>query len=166
MKFHVFTSAIFLFTNSIVHGITLTAASPNVADVQAKVDLARDGDKVIIPAGTATWKTPLEVDNNITLRGAGSGATVIIDETPATGAQGFLLRISLDRDLPFRMTGITFRGGITNTRNKSNGVVRITGNCHSFRIDHCTFESLHGSSLAVTGFLWGVIDHNTFNCIV
>src|SRR5215510_10427223 len=127
MKFHVFTSAIFLFTNSIVHGITLTAASPNVADVQAKVDLARDGDKVIIPAGTATWKTPLEVDNNITLRGAGSGATVIIDETPATGAQGFLLRISLDRDLPFRMTGITFRGGIISTRGKSNGVVRITG---------------------------------------
>ena len=146
-------------------GAIYSAASPNVSDIQAKVNVARDGDRIVIPAGTATWKTPLEVDKNITLRGAGAGATVIIDEVPATLAAGFLLRISLDRDLPFRMTGITFRGGIVNTRKKSNGVVRINGNCHSFRIDRCTFENLHGSSLAVTGFLWGVIDHNTFNCI-
>jgi hypothetical protein len=77
----------------------------------------------------------------------------------------YLISINLEKDLPFRMTGFTFQGGTENTQKNSNGVVRISGNCHSFRIDHCTFDRLEGTSLAVAGFLWGVIDHCSFNCI-
>jgi hypothetical protein len=61
--------------------------------------------------------------------------------------------------------GFTFQGGTLNTQKNSNGVIRISGNCHLFRLDHCTFDHLQGTSLAVAGFLWGVIDHNLFNCV-
>jgi hypothetical protein len=71
--------------------------------------------------------------------------------------------ISLEKDLPFRMTGFTFRGGNGNVRKSSNGQIRIAGISHSFRIDHCTFDQLRGTSVAVNGFLWGVIDHCRFN---
>jgi hypothetical protein len=76
-----------------------------------------------------------------------------------------LVSIHLEKDLPFRMTGFTFQGGSENTQKNSNGVIRASGNCHLFRVDHCTFDRLQGTSLAIAGFLWGVIDHNLFNCI-
>ena len=60
------------------------------------------------------------------------------------------------------MTGFTFRGGVA-TAEDTNGEIRCTGISHSFRIDHCTFDQLHGVGLAVNGFLWGVIDHCRFN---
>jgi hypothetical protein len=78
------------------------------------------------------------------------------------GGRGCLLFVVLKKDLPFRMTGFTFRGGSTNSGIASNGEIRCTGISHSFRIDHCTFDQLHGTSLAVNGFLWGVIDHCRF----
>ena len=49
-------------------------------------------------------------------RGPGRGGT--------RRSQSFLIRISLVRDLPFRMTGFTFRGG-TQGAATSNGVIRI-----------------------------------------
>lgn len=61
------------------------------------------------------------------------------------------------------MTGFTFKGGSVNTQRTFNGEIRISGNSHSFRIDHCTFDRLHGTNLKTRGFLWGVIDHCRFN---
>jgi hypothetical protein len=61
------------------------------------------------------------------------------------------------------MTGFTFKGGNVNTQRTFNGEIRISGNSHSFRIDHCTFDQLHGTNLVTRGFLWGVIDHCRFN---
>jgi hypothetical protein len=74
-----------------------------------------------------------------------------------------LISITLNRDLPFQMTGFTFKGGTVNTQRTFNGEIRISGNSHSFRIDHCTFDQLHGANLVTRGFLWGVIDHCRFN---
>lgn len=78
------------------------------------------------------------------------------------GLQNVLIKIELTKNVPFRMTGFTFRGGSTQTQKTSNGVIAATGDCHLFRIDHCTFDQLHGTNINLTGFLWGVIDHCTF----
>jgi hypothetical protein len=94
-------------------------------------------------------------------RGAGRGPK----SNPGFRQRNALLVVRLDRNLPFRMTGFTFKGGTANTQKNFNGSIRIRGNSHAFRVDHCTFEQLNGTSLAVDGFLWGVIDHNSFNCI-
>lgn len=185
---------------------TIAAKSASLADVTSAVISAKDGDTVTVPAGTATWLTPLTIVNNITLQGAGEALTVIVDaishregegsgesdtERPTSGESSLpgkaqevrkanggkmrnpaaahghkrvasLIFVNLQRNLPFRLSGFTFRGG-GKDRGSFNGEVRVAGNSHSFRIDHCTFDQLPGLSLGISGFLWGVIDHCRFN---
>ena len=187
-------------------GAVLESKGVSYADVHTAVQAAADGDTVIVPAGTQTWTTTLEISKNITLQGAGSGSTVIIDAIPnmARRAQGpwrarnqplqraapapglhqsspgndqswaprtggkrpnALIFINLARDLPFRMTGFTFKASGNNVENASPWKARIqlTGKSHAFRIDHCTFDRLPALNVSINGFLWGVIDHCQFN---
>ena len=196
---------IFLSHFGQLEGATINAKSVSLMDVRSAVASAKDGDTVAVPAGTATWTSTLNINDNITLQGAGAASTIIVDEASQTrgkepresvksrrtstkhsvrkavrrktnaatpknvkpGGPGRqrppLISISLKRDLPFRMTGFTFQGGTVNTQRTSNGEIRISGNSHSFRIDHCTFDKMHGTNLVTRGFLWGVIDHCQFN---
>lgn len=85
-----------------------------------------------------------------------------IGQVPGSNRQPALIFISLERDLPFRLTGFTFRGG-ANSTGTYNGEIHIAGKSHSFRIDHCTFDGLHSLNVSINGFLWGVIDHCQFN---
>src|SRR5262245_8972286 len=76
------------------NGATINANSPSRSDVSAAVASASDGDIVIIPAGTASWTSRLEVTKGITLSGqttiSGAGTanptvndlTIISDNTP------------------------------------------------------------------------------------
>ena len=147
-----------------VGATTYLAASPQVSDIQAKVNLANDGDTVTVPAGTVSWKAPLEITKNITVRGAGIGKTIIQDEVPRTPGS-YTLRIALTKDLPSRLTGFEFRGGTAVTKPNPGGVLRLrgmTGISHNFRLDHCEFDDLHGLPLLFTD-LTGVMDHCTVN---
>jgi hypothetical protein len=76
-----------------------------------------------------------------------------------------LIFINLPRDLPFRLTGFTFKAADNKTENASPWKARIqlTGKSHAFRIDHCTFDGLPALNVSINGFLWGVIDHCQFN---
>lgn len=49
-----------------------------------------------------------------------------------------------------------------NTGRTSNGEIQLEGISHSVRIDHCTFDFLHGTNVRFSGFLWGVLDHCIF----
>lgn len=185
----------------------IEAKSVSLADVQAAVRSAGDGDTVIVPAGTATWTATLDITKNITLQGAGPGSTVIIDAVPAYAHEqrpktrgsprmtrkqvprrqpsGFrrsrpakaanmtsstprkrpsaLIVINLTRDLPFRLTGFTFKGSTDSAEKGWKARIQLSGDSHAFRIDHCTFDRLHGLNVSMTGFLCGVIDHCQFN---
>ena len=158
--------AIFLFTAFTADAATYSAASANVSDIQAQVDLAQDGDTIMVPAGTVSWGTPLDITKNITVRGAGIGQTIILDEVPRTTGS-YTMRIALDKDLPARFTGFEFRGGTVVTKPNAGGVIRLrgmTGITHQFRLDHCLFDNLHGLPLKFTD-LTGVMDHCTVNTI-
>jgi hypothetical protein len=76
-----------------------------------------------------------------------------------------LIFINLARDLPFRLTGFTFKGASNDVENAApwRARIRLTGKSHAFRVDHCTFDSLHAVNVSINGFLWGVIDHCQFN---
>src|SRR4030095_4052764 len=106
--------AMLLLTAPAVEGATYVAASTKGSDVQAKINIARDGDTVVVPAGTARWTTPLSITKNLTLKGAGVGQTVIFDEVPRA-PQSHTIDVVLTKDLPFRLTGFEFRGGSTVT---------------------------------------------------
>jgi hypothetical protein len=176
-----------------INAATIEARSVSFGDVDSAIRSAKDGDTISVPAGRAVWTTPLEIDKNITVRGAGATSTVIVDEVGAElskqqvkaemdarknrsfgrrGRQhgvrsarglgnGFLIRVSLKKNLPFRLTGFGFIGGALRA-GKGNGIIRINGVSHAFRIDHCTFDHLRGLNLVLRGFLWGVVDHCLF----
>src|SRR6266496_2768247 len=66
-----------------INAATVEARSVSFGDVDSAIRSAKDGDTISVPAGRAVWTTPLEIDKNITIRGAGATSTVIIDEVGA-----------------------------------------------------------------------------------
>jgi hypothetical protein len=142
------------------HASTLRAASVRSTDVQAQIDLANDGDTVIVPAGTMVWRTGLNVRKNITVRGSGIGQTIIIDEVPRTPGS-HAINVALSKDLPFRLTGFEIRGSPTVTAYDEEGVVHLQGRAgvtRRFRLDHCKFSDLHGVPVRCKDLI-GVVDH-------
>ena len=80
-------SAVWSVTGSAA-GATIAAKSVSVVDVSSAVAAAKDGDVVTVPEGTATWTASLTITNNITLQGAGAGATIIINEIERVPREG------------------------------------------------------------------------------
>ncbi len=160
------TFIFFIFCIKInVYSKVITAASCSQTDVQAAIDLAADGDTVLVPAGTGIWKTPasttpaVTIDSKaITLKGAGIGQTVIYDSTTNNSSNSWketALWVVGVKNKPFRITGFTFTG-----LSDGQGLIVIRGNCENWRIDHCRFSE-HGST-SIIAYGYGVIDHCTF----
>jgi hypothetical protein len=152
--------AVFLFTVLTARGSTYYAASAKGSDVQAKIDLAHDGDTILVPAGTARWTTQLNITKNLTLKGAGIGQTVIFDEGPRA-PQSHTMSVVLTKDLPFRVTGFEFRGDSSVTKPNGGGIFYfrgMEGMTGRFRLDHCKFTGLQGLPLVFRDLI-GVIDH-------
>jgi len=126
---------------------TITAASTARADVSAAISASSQGDTVIIPAGTSTWSSSLSVTKGITITGAGTNNTRLINGTSAgQGLESPIFDINLSVDSPIRINGIYFQDSGLN--DDSDGIRVERGSVHEtkVRIDHCTFE---GFSFAV-----------------
>src|SRR5262245_34874768 len=54
---------------------TITAPSCALADVNASLGSAADGDTIRIPGGSCTWNGTLNVSKGVAIIGGGSGAT-------------------------------------------------------------------------------------------
>lgn len=147
-------------------GAIITASSVSRDDVAAAVSSAVDGDTVIIPSGTATWTNGLSiVEKAITIKGAGSDQTIIIDEI-VNRSQVMWINFTKLTGM-FRLTGIQIKGGTANTGNNTTGIVKVLGSNLEFgnskwRIDHCSFNRQFGRPIYV--YAWtGLIDNCTFN---
>lgn len=146
------------------------ASSPSRADVISAIALASDGDTVTVPAGAATWTSPLHVNlKSITLQGAGIGLTVITDGTTKVFDAEFLtsaLVFTMKDVGTTRLTGFTFNGGgSTPVDNNNNGIVQMRGVTQNMRVDHCHFLPTRTVGLKILGWIYGVIDHNTFSLV-
>jgi hypothetical protein len=116
-------------TLPLAKGSIINAASVALADVSAAVQSARDGDTVLIPAGTATWTSGVSVSKAIKIVGAGSGRIIAYDDgveqltvgsgnlnvkiagySPGFGSSsisvGQSLRVSMDNNRPNWMQGV------------------------------------------------------------
>ena len=144
---------------------TIRATSCERSAVAAAVNTARDGDTVTIPAGRCTWTSTLMINGKfLTLQGAGIDATTIVDgvsKDPYPNTP-YVLWIHTKSGGLTRVTGITFQGGSI-TGPYTTGLVQITGNSKSWRLDHCEFVATKTAGLFVYGFTFGVIDHNVFD---
>jgi hypothetical protein len=137
---------------------------------------AQDGDTITLPSGTFSYTAPLYITKGITLQGNTQviGApmtwqtavdnTIIVDNTPRN-ASDLIHAVNLTPTQSFRITGITFKGGITGTA-AGDGAVHVAsvGNApnRNIRIDHCHFDHLYRNCLWVGGWIYGLADHCLF----
>lgn len=159
-------SLIFLCCATSSNGADIKAASCLRADVQAAVNSAVDGDRVLVPAGSCTYTGSVTVTNKgITIQGAGIGATNITNGTSG----GLLFLIGLQAaDPTFIITGITFDGNNLDTG--AQALIDITypstgTNTNIFRIHHNEFKNLFGTAIAANengAAGSSLIDNNTF----
>src|SRR6266403_1351347 len=72
--------------SSRLEAATINAKSVSFTDVASAITLAKEGDLVVVPAGTASWTSTLTITKGITLQGAGNNTTVILDNIPRLSA--------------------------------------------------------------------------------
>src|SRR4030067_319450 len=133
------------------------AASCNVNDVQAKLNLAVNGDTVAVPAGNCTWGSAVTISGKaLTLQGAGVGSTNI------TLTREFALNITASATNFVTVKGFSFIGG---TSNADEPTVYIHGTSFSedvgFRVTGNAFTNCQTHCLGVSS-LYGLIDNNSF----
>jgi hypothetical protein len=139
----------------------VNAASCASAAVASAVAAAQDGDSVHIPAGSCTWTTTLKVTKGITIAGAGVGSTIITDAIDRTTYDAAMLDWSTALGQSVRLTGITFKYAAS--KETQNGSVRFGGTSRAVRIDHNHFDRLNFVAMLINGWIYGVVDHNTFD---
>ena len=129
------------------HAVT-TAASCEIADVQAAIDDAGAGDVVQIPAGTCDWggATATSVAG-IRLRGAGMGQTTIRRSSAASGS--YALEIDCDNGLRAELSDIAFEG-LDDDDVLDNGVLLDNG-CRDFKVHDARFAKFSMAGLEIDG---------------
>lgn len=150
-----------LLSASVVRAATFTAASCSRADVQSAVLQASAGDEVLIPAGRCAWSTQLTITTGLTLRGAGDGVTVLIDDVPKDGTDQSRLLV-FENATGLRLTALTIEGRALDPGVWNFGHVAVSGATRGFRLDHLSF-ALETTGVRVEGESVGVIDHCTFS---
>ncbi|HEU5397531.1 MAG TPA: hypothetical protein VFV81_10200 [Verrucomicrobiae bacterium] len=130
--------------------------------VSAAVASAVAGDVVQLPMGTNTWTQGVTL-NGVSLIGAGTNATVIIDEAPRYNNGIPLVTIHPASGSLTEVAQFTIREGVTNTSYNYNGEIQAFGDApDSWRIDHIVFDSPYAKSIIYWGHPYAVIDHCTF----
>jgi hypothetical protein len=139
------------------------------------------GARVVIPAGVSIFGAPTERYENGSVK---EWKTVLVMpwEVPTTGPDDnpTWFRFTVNANKPIRFSDIKlvgYRYFNTSSRTMYRGVEiwgpyenYPTTGCLDFRIDHCCFQDLAGSGVAISGesehnrrVYRGIIDHNVFN---
>ena len=134
-----------------------TAASPAQTDVQGCVNAATDGDTINVPAGPATWTSPVTWTNKaIAVIGAGIDQTVIT----IINNSAFAIMMNAGGTYAWRVSGFTITGIHNATFNVSSG--SINAPTKGWRIDHIRLNNTGtsgGWGFFSHGITWGLMDH-------
>jgi hypothetical protein len=137
-----------------------TAASANLADVADCYTAASDGDTVHVPAGDAAWTSPLTVEKELTIVGAGALAVGGANGGTNLTAAGNCFALSHAHNI--RVTGFNFIGcTVSGSGRPAEG--------KAWRVDHCTFRAnswtinnSHGDCQTPQRHPTTLWDHNEF----
>jgi PKD repeat protein len=152
-------------TVTVGYANAIVAASPSLADVKAAIAKASPGDTVMVPAGSATWSSPLNILKPISLIGAGSSSTIITSGYNNTG--DYLITYDYLSPMPdelFRLSGFKILCG---NNCGALGIFPGSVNYHTskIRVDHNYFSrTSDGRLVIVLGTGHGVIDNNEMHC--
>ena len=161
-------------------GAVVYRSDGSEGSLRALHNAARDWDTITLPAGTFRWTSHLDIKKGITLQGATAivgpswsprvtDATIIRDDTPRSGPGAGIIKVTIGPSQLFRLSGITFSPGSSTKYASSNGAIHFdstdASSNTSMRIDHCHFDHLYqGKLIWVSGWVYGVADHNVMDC--
>ena len=150
----------FLVWNTEANAAPIFSGNCSQANVQAAINSANSGDTVIIPSGTCSWNSKLTIGKSINVVGAGIGNTVIIDNVSKDsmiiiGNQGAAINP--------RISGMTISGSAS--KSGFAGIIEVRNSSVSlgFRIDHIRFYNPANIGIVTWDWVFGVIDHCTFD---
>lgn len=140
-------------------GAIYTAADCTLPNVQAAVAQAVAGDTVVLPAGGAYWTNILNINQGITLIGAGPGLTIITNG--AWGAPSYESLINVQNTYPnfVRISGFSVTDSSATYADLNIGGM---GQTSYFRVDHMQFLNISKSGITPNGWAVGDIDHCYF----
>lgn len=153
---------------------TLQASVINVsglelATVQAAIDAARDGDTILLPAGTVTWNTlhptvsyaALVIFNKaVHLQGAGVDATTI---RGSFGNKSDVLMSVACGSKAVEISNMTLEDAKVTATFFQNGIISLYATSYTpWRIHDMRITNYYGRSIGVHGYECGLIDHVTF----
>ncbi|RPI78015.1 MAG: hypothetical protein EHM45_07045 [Desulfobacteraceae bacterium] len=164
---------LFLLMNIPLQAAVIEAVSCSQQDVQAAIDLALDGDTVLIPSGTCEWSIPYGssgsnwkaavkiVKKSVILKGAGKDRTTIVNRVPYTW-QNCAIHVEGEAGKPVRISGLSI--GDLSTENASQFII-IDGDC-DWRVDRCRFSvsanKYGGYRYIFMPYRYGLIDQCEF----
>ncbi|MBR9677354.1 PGF-pre-PGF domain-containing protein [Candidatus Woesearchaeota archaeon] len=135
-------------------GSTVQATGCSQSEVQTAINLAIDGDTVLVPEGNCVWNNPISLTNKaVVLQGAGIDKTNITDDVSGT------MISSSSSTKPMRVTRFTFKSG---ANADANGVIFIGGSSTNWRVDNNKFLNINYRGIWVDGETYGLIDNNLF----
>ena len=135
-----------------IPGGVITAVSCELADVQAAIDSAQNGDTVYIPEGNCTWNSEARIiDTNIVIEGAGIDVTNISDSQSGYNTELFYF----SGEKPFRITGISL------LETNDEGIIADGNN--NWRIHDSRFQGGYAGVMTSGPTSYGVIDHCIFD---
>src|SRR5438445_13639926 len=102
-------------------GATINAADTSFVAVQTAINIALDGDTVILPAGSSTWTKTLTCTKGIKIIGAGIDSTIITSGLPGNAA-ALVIQVGTKS---FTLSGFTFQD--TSTSAFGFGIVELSG---------------------------------------
>jgi len=169
VKWLLFACLLSAFSGPIARANTLNAPDCSLTSVQSTINSASSGDTVIVPAGSCTWSSQVEISGKgLTLIGATvcngtptTQTTSCADNTVITltyGADNLVVTGTSASNF-VELSGFTF---IDRTPGESNGVIRFSGGMHgsvSFRIDHLHLMSNSGGVFLKLADSYGLVDH-------
>jgi hypothetical protein len=157
----IFTAIVLLMIDSPCHASFINALTGSASDVAAAVASALPGDTILVPPGTNIWTQTVNL-SGVSLRGAGTNQTVIVDEESRANNGGEIFMIFGTNQLT-ELSNLQFLGGVTNTSYNYFGSIVCNGGANtSWRVDHVLFNGLYAKNIVNYGNAFSVIDHNTF----
>lgn len=120
----------------------------SASDVQAAINAASNGNKILVPAGSFSWSGGISISKGIWLSGAGkttSGSVITAGK----------ITITKNASAPIRVSGFRFTG------NSSHLSIGGASTARAYIIQNCYFYS-NGSDFMNVGANGGLFDHNDF----
>ncbi len=149
--------------NLVSAATTITAASCSQADIQFAINVAQNGDTVMVPAGNCSWTSPLSLSKAIRLQA--SGTVTIVDDSLDPSD---LLSISESPYGTIRVSGFIWQANIGPNTTYGAGMI---GMFHSeggqpILVDGNTFNLTMTGNAIRAATNQGVIWNNRFTGII